>query len=152
MGALLGDDNVIIQSQAIELLMEMISPLMQLPEATSSRQAHLHHKVYECLCSGPFWKNLAKIVAEPHETFPKSHSSSVRILAGAVGWLRPEGGDLPAAGSPPNVRVAAEALQTFLDNAHVPPEIRGVSEDLLQELLDVPVIRADPLRGNELTS
>lgn len=150
--ALLEEDNVIIQSQAIELLMEMLSPLMQLPPATSSRQAHLHHKAYGCLCSGPFWRNIARIIAEPHETFPKSYSSCVRILAGAVGWLRPEGDDVPEAGCPSNVGVAAEAMKQFLDHANVPPEIHGVSEDLLQELLDKPTVRVDPLRDAELAA
>merc|ERR1712087_724714 len=129
---------------------DMLSPLMSLPAATSSRQAHLHHQAYVCLCSGPFWKNLARIVAEPHETFPKSYSSSVRILAGAVGWLRPEGDDIAEAGSIKEARAAAEALQQFLDNGKVPPEIRGISEDLLQELLDKPTVRVDPLRGKDL--
>jgi len=45
---------------------------------------------------------------------------------------------------------AAEALQKFLDGTVVTPDIRGIAEDLLQELQVAPTIRADPLRGQEL--
>jgi len=58
---------------------------------------------------------------------------------------------VPEAGSPPDVADAVSALKHFLEG-RVPttPEIRGLAEDLLQELQGVPTIRSDPLRGAEL--
>merc|ERR1719235_1590704 len=76
---LLGEDHNVIQSQVVELLIELLSPLMSLQAPSSSRQAHLHHQVFLCLRSRAFWKNSARIVAEPHEVFPKSHA--------AFGWF-----------------------------------------------------------------
>mmetsp|Transcript_62672 Transcript_62672/g.177965 ORF Transcript_62672/g.177965 Transcript_62672/m.177965 type:complete len:470 (-) Transcript_62672:46-1455(-) len=148
--ALLTEENNVIQSQAVELLMEMLSPMMTMPKASSARQGHLHHQVFLCLRSGAFWRNFAKIVGEPHELFPKSHAHGIRILGGAVGWLRPEEGEVPQEGAAADVQEAAEALQRFLDGGRVPPELRGLTEDLLQELLDVPLIRDAPLSGADL--
>eukprot|EP00811_Abedinium_folium_P024301 NODE_34129_length_266_cov_3.215827.p3 GENE.NODE_34129_length_266_cov_3.215827~~NODE_34129_length_266_cov_3.215827.p3 ORF type:complete len:70 (+),score=11.78 NODE_34129_length_266_cov_3.215827:3-212(+) len=31
------------------------------------REAHLHHCIYVCLCSGAFWKNLGRILEQPTE-------------------------------------------------------------------------------------
>merc|ERR1719235_2959498 len=79
LAVLLGEDHNVIQSQVVELLIELLSPLMSLQAPSSSRQAHLHHKVFQCLRSRAFWQNSARIVAEPHEVFPKSHA--------AFGWF-----------------------------------------------------------------
>merc|ERR1740138_358183 len=112
----------------------MLSPMVTLPIASSARQRHLQHQVFLCLRSGAFWRHLAAIVAEPDEIFPKSHDHTVRVLAGAVGWLRPDEGEVPEAGSPPDVLDAVAALQRYLEG-RVPatPEVRGLAEDLLQE-------------------
>merc|ERR1719506_3182996 len=91
LAVLLGEDHNVIQSQVVELLIELLSPLMSLQEPSSSRQAHLHHQVFLCLRSKAFWHNSSRIIAEPHEQFPKSHANCVRMLAGAIGWLRPQG-------------------------------------------------------------
>ncbi|CAK0840298.1 unnamed protein product [Prorocentrum cordatum] len=150
--ALLAEDHNVIQSQATELLMEMLSPLMQLPHAGSLRQKHLHHQVYCCLRSQAFWRSFAAIVAEPREVFPNSHANCVRILAGALGWLRPEDGCLPDMAAPPDMREAVRALQQYLGSGPaMKPDTRGVAEDLLQELSGTPLFRADPLpEGPEL--
>jgi len=148
---LLTDDNPVVQSEAVELLMEFLSPQMMLPAAASARQAHLQHQVWRSLVSREFWQNFAKIIGDPAERFPKSHENCVRILAGAVGWLRPEAGAIPEAVAAPDVSEAAEALKAYLESGvGIRPDIRGCTEDLLQELLDVPKIREDPLRGEEL--
>merc|ERR1719235_2135555 len=96
---LLGEEHNVIQSQVVELLIELLSPLMSLQAPSSSRQAHLHHQVFRCLRSRAFWQNSARIVAEPHEVFPRSHANVVRLLAGSIGWLRPEDGVLPESGT-----------------------------------------------------
>jgi len=147
--ALVAEDHPVIQSQAVELLMEMISPLMNLPVVGSIRQAHLHHKVYTCFCSGAFWNNIAYILDKPAEIFPKSHENCVRILAGAVGWLRPEDGTRPGTGISVNMEMAMQALQHFLDaSVLAPPDVCGLAEDLLKELQEVPLIRMDPLQSD----
>jgi len=148
---LLGEDHVVIQSQVVELLMQLLSPLMGLPSMTSSlRQAHLHHQVFVCLRSGDLWRNFAKIIAEPHELFPRSHAHSVKILLGAIGWLHPEPGEISEVGLPDGMHETVEALKRFLDAAVTTPDVRGLAEDLLHELQDSPTVRADPLRGKRL--
>jgi len=128
---------------------------MSLPVATSMRPAHIQHQIYSCLRSGPFWRNLGRILEEPGEVFPKSHASSIRLLAAAVGWLHPQAGPqaetVPEAALPADVKVASAALQGCLDRGlHLAPEIRGAAEDLLEELDPIPSIRSDPLRGEQL--
>lgn len=149
--ALMAEDNNIIQSQAVELLMEMLSPMMTTPAGTATRQAHLSHQVFRCLTSAAFWSNLSKVVAEKHEVFPRSHSYCVRILAGAVGWLRPENPNaVPEAGPPRSMLETTDALKSLLADSVAPPDIRGLAEDLLEELLASPRIREDPQIGEEL--
>jgi len=150
--ALLSEDNPVIKSQAVELLMEFLSPMMEFPEATTSRQSHLHHEVFECLRSESLWQGLANIISEPAEVFPRSHAHSVRILAGAVGWLRPAvANTMPPAKPMPDMTKVIVSLQEFLDGSvRVPPDIRGIAEELLEELQGNLVIRADPLAGDEL--
>lgn len=148
---LLGEDHVVIQSQAVELLLELLSPLMGLPSMTSSlRQAHLHHQVFVCFRSSDLWKNFAKIIAEPHELFPRSHAHSVKILLGAIGWFHPEPGEIAEVGLPDGMHDTVEALKRFLEAGVTTPEVRQLAEDLLRELQDSPTIRADPLRGKRL--
>eukprot|EP00933_Yihiella_yeosuensis_P002103 TRINITY_DN10347_c0_g1_i1.p1 TRINITY_DN10347_c0_g1~~TRINITY_DN10347_c0_g1_i1.p1 ORF type:complete len:471 (+),score=94.72 TRINITY_DN10347_c0_g1_i1:63-1475(+) len=152
---LLGEQNRVVQSQVVELLQEMLSPQISLPTARSSRQAHIQHQVYACLTSTHYWRNLGRIIAEPAEVFPKSHISSMRLLAGAVGWLRLESelGAVPEAGMPSEVKEACDALKQCLDNGPpLPPDVRGLGEDLLEELQSVPTIRPDPLRGEALAN
>jgi len=154
--ALLADQHRVIQSQTVELIMELLSPLMQLPAISSSRQAHLHHQVFVCLRSRSFWANISRIVAEPHEVFPKSHASSVRILAGALGWLRPEESGAkqrPDIEPPPPIEDAREALELFLESPAyraAMPDVRGLAEDLFEELRQGVHCRPDPLKGKEL--
>eukprot|EP00930_Biecheleria_cincta_P045917 TRINITY_DN31641_c0_g1_i1.p1 TRINITY_DN31641_c0_g1~~TRINITY_DN31641_c0_g1_i1.p1 ORF type:complete len:471 (+),score=104.39 TRINITY_DN31641_c0_g1_i1:165-1415(+) len=149
--ALLGEEHRVIQSQAIELLTDFLGPQMSLPAATSSRQAHIQHQIYSCLSSKKFWRNLARILEEPGEVFPKSHTSSIRLLAAAVGWLHHGAETVPEAALPSDVKVASAALQKCLDSGiHLMPEIRGAAEDLLEELNPIPSIRSDPLRGEQL--
>merc|ERR1719506_2767777 len=69
LAVLLGEDHNVIQSQVVELLIELLSPLMSLQEPSSSRQAYLHHQVFLCLRSKAFWQNTARVVREPHEIF-----------------------------------------------------------------------------------
>merc|ERR1712232_732690 len=69
--SLLAEENRIIQSQVIELLMEFVSPLIQLAPARSGRQGHLSQEVFKCLSSKELWQSLSKIIAEPYEVFPK---------------------------------------------------------------------------------
>jgi len=148
---LLGEEHRVIQSQAIELLTEFLSPQMQLQATMSSRQAHIQHQVYLCLKSGAFWRNLGAILEETGEVFPRSHASCIRLLAAAIGWLRPEPGCVPEAGAPPDVSVALAALQQCLEQGPgLAPDVRGCAEDLLEELQEAPTLRTDPLRGQEL--
>lgn len=152
---LLTEDNNVIQSQAVELLMERLSPFMEMKPAGSSRQAHLDHQVFLCLRGSAFWQNLAKIFSQPHEIFPKSHVHTVRMLAGAIGWLRSPEGMMPEVGGPlvPGEEVQ-EALKAFLDNknVHIMPDIQQIAEEMLREFGESPVVRPDPLRGEELRS
>lgn len=151
---LLAEDNAIIKSQALELLIELLSPLMSLQPATSLRQRHLYYQVFLLFRSGPFWKHLAAIITEPAEIFPKSHMNSVRIVAGAIGWLRPmEADSTPEAASIPNGELMESALQAFLDSrVPVPQDIRQLAQDMLLEFRDVPVIRSAPLPSAELST
>jgi len=137
-----------------ELLIELLSPLMGLQAPSSSRQAHLHHKVFQCLRCRAFWKNLAKIVGQAHEVFPRSHANCVRLLAGSIGWLRPQEGMLPEAGTLLGAEDVEEALAELLaSNGSAlasDPEIRPLSEELLKEFKDAPICRSDPLKGEQL--
>eukprot|EP00927_Polykrikos_kofoidii_P010324 TRINITY_DN14364_c0_g2_i1.p1 TRINITY_DN14364_c0_g2~~TRINITY_DN14364_c0_g2_i1.p1 ORF type:complete len:486 (-),score=59.08 TRINITY_DN14364_c0_g2_i1:108-1385(-) len=160
---LLGEDNRVIQSEVVELLIELISPLIITSAATSPRQAHLHHQVYLCLTSPCFWRNVGQILAEPYEVFPKSHASCVRILAGAVGWLRPEvvpseGDDDILVGpksSPLDIGTSLNALQQFVScdafRAAV-PEVQGLAHDLLPEMARGVACRPNPLSGESLST
>merc|ERR1719506_2306975 len=112
---LLGEDHNVIQSQVVELLIELLSPLMQLQSPSSSRQAHLHHKVFQCLRSKAFWSNCAKIIREPHEVFPRSHANCVRLVAGAIGWLRPQDGIAPEAGTLLGSEDVEDALKALVN-------------------------------------
>lgn len=154
LAVLLGEDHNIIQSQAVELLIELLSPLMSNEAPASSRQAHLHHQVYLCLRSKAFWRNISAIVAEPHEVFPRSHANCVRLMAGAIGWLRPQQGVLPESGTLLGAEDVEGALSRLLESngsaLASDPEIRHIVQDLLLDFKDSPVVRADPLRGAEL--
>jgi tetratricopeptide (TPR) repeat protein len=152
---LLGEEHNVIQSQAVELLIELLCPLMSLDAASSSRQAHLHHEVYQCLRCRAFWQNIARIVGEPHELFPKSHANCIRLLAGAIGWLRPqEDGAKPESGSLLGTEEVEEALDGLLKSngsaLSADPETRGLAHDVLMEFKDSLVVRGDPLKGAEL--
>jgi hypothetical protein len=158
---MLGDDHRVIQSQVVELLLDMIAPLIQVPTAGSSRQQHLHHQVYVCMRSASFWKHLSCILAEPHEIFPKSHASCLKLLGGAIGWLRPPapggGVEFPPEplepGLPLNTGDLREALQQFLVSPcykQSMPDIRGLAEDLLAELQRGAISRPDPLAAPAL--
>lgn len=149
--SLLGEENHVIQSQAIELLTDFLEPQMAMQPASSGRQAHLQHHVFLCLSSGPLWRNCAQILAEPGEVFPRSFDSSIRLLAAAIGWLRPQNGQsVPEATVPPEVHEAFQALQRCADGARLGPEMRQVAGELLEELANVPTIRSDPLSGDAL--
>merc|ERR1719265_2747819 len=151
---LLGEDHNVIQSQVVELLIELLSPLMQLQSPSSSRQAHLHHKVFQCLRSKAFWSNCAKIIREPHEVFPRSHANCVRLVAGAIGWLRPQDGIAPEAGTLLGSEDVEDALKALVNSdgsaLASDPQLRGLSEELILEFKEKPVVRSDPLRGAEL--
>eukprot|EP00931_Biecheleriopsis_adriatica_P118781 TRINITY_DN94101_c0_g1_i1.p1 TRINITY_DN94101_c0_g1~~TRINITY_DN94101_c0_g1_i1.p1 ORF type:complete len:476 (+),score=130.17 TRINITY_DN94101_c0_g1_i1:43-1428(+) len=150
--AMLGEENRIIQSQAMELLTEFLQPQMTLEAALSSRQKHLQHEVFLCLKSGALWKNLGSILSEPGEVFPRSHTSSIRLCAAAIGWLRPVDGAVPEAGAPPDVTSVVTAISGVLENGPgLAPDVRGMAEDLIEELVGVPTIRADPLSGAALS-
>lgn len=155
----LGDEHRVIQSQVVELIMEMVSPLLQLPVATSGRQGHIYHQMFLCIFSPVFWRNVSQILLEPHEVFPKSHASCLRILAGAVGWLRPEEPQGAAPGGPAgpalDVSVATHAIQQFTESPAFKaamPDVRGLAEDLLAELQQGVFCRADPLGRAELAA
>lgn len=110
---LVADENPVVQSEAVELLIEMLTPHMQLGSvAASARQSHLHQQIWLCLRSRGFWANFAKIIGDPAEQFPNSHQHSVQLLAGAVGWLKPEEEDLPEAVPPPDVSEAPAPRRT----------------------------------------
>eukprot|EP00928_Gymnodinium_smaydae_P060508 TRINITY_DN441_c0_g1_i1.p1 TRINITY_DN441_c0_g1~~TRINITY_DN441_c0_g1_i1.p1 ORF type:complete len:479 (+),score=96.89 TRINITY_DN441_c0_g1_i1:66-1502(+) len=141
---LLCEDQRVIQSQAMELLLEMLGPLTQMPLATSGRQAHLQHTAYTCLRSSTFWRNVTQILLEPHEIFPKSHANSIRLLAGAFSWLCQPSGAGPEPGAALPTSKVQEALQSFIDGEMYrasTPDIRGAAEDLLEELQGAPVCR-----------
>jgi tetratricopeptide (TPR) repeat protein len=144
----------VIQSQVVELLIELLSPLMSLQEPSSSRQAYLHHQVFLCLRSKAFWQNTARVVREPHEIFPRSHANCVRLMAGAIGWLRPAEGALPEAGTLLGAQDVEQALESLLDSSGSAivsdPELRPLCQELLMEFKGSPIVRADPLRGAEL--
>lgn len=156
LAVLLGEDHAVIQSQAVELIIELLNPLMSLHEPTSARQAHLHHQVFLCLRSRAFWQNTARIVGEPHEVFPRSHANCVRMLAGAIGWLRPQEGTLPESGTLLGAEDVEQALERLLDSSGSAiasdPELRPLSQELLMEFKGIPVVRMDPLRGADLKS
>jgi len=158
LAVMLGEEHRVIQSQVVELLIELISPMMSLQPATSARQSHLHHQVYLCLRSRHLWRNLAKIVAEPHELFPKSHANCIKLIAGAVGWLRPQDGVLPESGTLLGAEEVEDALEHLLDSSgsalNSDPDTRHLAQELLQEFKQQPVIRADPLKpsSSELES
>lgn len=150
---MLAEEHPVIQSQAVELLMEFLGPILEYTGPPSSdRQALLHHEVFSCFMSRHFWMNLAKIIGERHETFPKSHANCIRIMGSAVGWLRPATEDgVPERGLPPDgLEAAQDALQHFLECVPTSPDIRGIAEDLQAGLKEVPRVRADPLQGAEL--
>jgi len=128
---------------------------MSLQPPASSRQAHLHHQVFRCLRSRAFWSNTARIVGEPHELFPRSHANCVRMLAGAIGWLRPqEDGAKPECGTLLGQEDVEDALTRLLDSSGSAlasdPEIRNLATELQREFQDNPVVRSDPLKGAEL--
>lgn len=149
--ALLGEDQVVIQSEAVELILELLSPLITVQTIASERQAHLHHQIHAALTSREFWRNVGRIVAAPAELFPRSHANCIRILAGAVGWLRPAtNGPMPEEGARLQADEAAEALQLFLEKGtsiRVEPDVRGIAEDLLHEMQDAPLARPSPLQS-----
>eukprot|EP00747_Dinoflagellata_sp_TGD_P167641 gnl/TRDRNA2_/TRDRNA2_192377_c0_seq1.p1 gnl/TRDRNA2_/TRDRNA2_192377_c0~~gnl/TRDRNA2_/TRDRNA2_192377_c0_seq1.p1 ORF type:complete len:471 (+),score=104.00 gnl/TRDRNA2_/TRDRNA2_192377_c0_seq1:98-1510(+) len=148
---LLAEDHNVVQSQAVELLIELLSPLLTNQPATSVRKTHLYHQAFLCLRSRAFFDAVARVVSEPYEIFPKSHSNCVRLLAGALAWLRPEDGAIAEAGVLPDGVDICDALRKFLEgNVPVEPDIRYVGENLLGELEAVPPMRTDPLRGEEL--
>lgn len=104
---------------------------------------------------------MARIVGEPHELFPKSHSNCVRLMGGAIGWLRPEQGEgvppvLPASGTLLGAEDAEEALGRLLESngsaMASDPELRHLAEDVLKEFKESLVVRDDPLKGAELAA
>lgn len=154
LAVLLGEDHPVIQSQCVDILLELLSPLMSLHAATSSRQEHLHHQVFQCLKSRSYWSNIAKIIGEPNEVFPRSHAHCLRLLLGAIAWLRPAEGALPESGTLLGADDAEDALGRVLESSGnalaTHPEARHWAEDVLMELKGQPVIRTDPLKGSEL--
>jgi len=150
--SLLGEENRVIQSQAIELLHDFLAPHMAMQPASSGRQAHLQHHVFLCLSSGKLWQYCGLILSEPGEVFPKSYSSSIQLLAAAIGWLRPQTGhEVAEATVPPEVKGAMTALQRCAKGSTpLAPEMRQVAEELLEELADLPTIRSDPMSGEAL--
>lgn len=151
--SLLAEDNNIIQSEALELLIEMLSPMMLQHATTSARTAHLHHEVYSCFCSASFWKNLGEILLQPAEVFPKSHDNAVRVMAGALAWLRPEEGGAHIQGAPlAGINHAEEGLKTFLSSdMRINPEVQSLVENMLEDLTVQPLIRPDPLLGFQVS-
>lgn len=155
LAVLLAEDHEVIRAQVVELLLELISPFMSLQQAETSRQSHLHHQIFLCLRSRPFWRNLGQIIALPNEQFPKSHTNCLKILAGAIGWLRPQNGELPESGTSLNVQGCEDAIAAVIQgdgNALADPETRYLAQEMLSELKQIPVCRVDPLRGAELES
>jgi len=150
--SLLGEENRVIQSQAIELLHDFLAPHMTLQPASSGRQAHLQHHVFLCLSSGKLWQHCGQILSEPGEVFPKSYTSSIQLLASAVGWLRPQTGHtVPEATVPPEAKGAIAGLQSCTKGGNsLAPEMRAVAQDLMEELADMPTIRSDPMSGEAL--
>jgi hypothetical protein len=154
---LLGEDHNVIQSQVIELLIELLSPMMSLQPASSSRQSHLYHQVYRCLRSASFWQNIAKIIGEPHELFPKSHANCIKLIAGAVGWLRPPEGVLPESGTLLGAQDVEDSLERLLASSgsalsNSDPETRHLAQELISEFKQQPVVRADPMKKSEVES
>lgn len=66
LASLLGEENAVIQSQAMELLTDFLQPFMAMPVATG-RQQHLLHQVFRCLSSSRLWRNCAQILSQPGE-------------------------------------------------------------------------------------
>ncbi|CAK9100447.1 Hypothetical protein SCF082_LOCUS47006 [Durusdinium trenchii] len=124
-------ENHVIQSQAIELLTDFLEPQMAMQPASSGRQAReseLRTALAE-LCADPrrAWRGRAAV-------FPRSFDSSIRLLAAAIGWLRPQNGQsVPEATVPPEVHEAFQALQRCADGARLGPEMRQVAGELLEE-------------------
>lgn len=148
---LLCEDHRVIQSQAVELLQELVAPFMEMTPATSSRQLHLHYQVYDCFRSDSFWRYLGRIIQEPGEVFPKSHSCCVRLMAGAIGWLRPPPEVIPEAGSLPDFSEAILGLQRVANGiVQLAPDVRGFAEELLAELVGGPLLRPAPMKGEAL--
>jgi len=144
---LLAEEHNIIQSQAVELLLETLSPIMMLQPAIGMHQELIYHQVYLCLRAPAFFRNIGKIIFEPFELFPKSHENCLKLMAGAVGWLRPqEEGAAMQEGNFPADSEVCNALQAFIDgNVRVHPQVRGLAEELLLELREKPPIRCDPM-------
>eukprot|EP00439_Symbiodinium_sp_Y106_P035598 s1839_g4.t1 len=149
---LLGEDNPYIQSQAMELLTDFLGPLMTSSASGSIRQAHLHHQMYLCLKAGALFQRAADILNQPGEVFPRSYTSSIRLLAGAIGWLRPMGDDVPEATVPPEAAAAVAALQHCIGRSQgaLAPDIRSTAEAVMEELAGSPTIRSAPLSGDAL--
>lgn len=149
--ALLVEDHPVVQSQGIEMLAEMISPLMQSSGGSSSRQAHLLHQVHRCLHDPALWRNTAAILVVPHEIFPNSHAACLKILAGAIAWLRPAtaAGEAAEPRQPLHTGDLLESLQQFLDGDGYKAtslEFRGLADELAEELRKgSPACRPDPL-------
>ncbi|CAL1132521.1 unnamed protein product [Cladocopium goreaui] len=87
------------------------------------------------LSSGKLWQYCGLILSEPGEVFPKSYSSSIQLLAAAIGWLRPQTGhEVAEATVPPEVKGAMTALQRCAKGSTpLAPEMRQVAEELLEE-------------------
>lgn len=154
LAVLLGEDHPVIQSQCVDILMELLSPLMSLQAASSSRQEHIHHQVFLCLRSRSYWSHIARIIREPNELFPRSHAHCLRLLLGAIAWLKPSDGALPESGTLLGADETEDALSFLLQNPGnalaTHPEARHWAEDVLMELKGQPVIRTDPLKGADL--
>ncbi|CAJ1443263.1 unnamed protein product, partial [Effrenium voratum] len=145
----LGEENRVIQSQAMELLTDFLEPQMQMLQPAAGRQAHLQHQIFHCLRSAAFWQNLSQILLEPGEVFPRSFASSIRLMAGSIGWLAGVQVQAPeTAEAKLEVQNAAAAVQQVMPKLQ--PELRGLAEDLIEELSRVPAIRSDPLCGEAL--
>mmetsp|Transcript_33294 Transcript_33294/g.74852 ORF Transcript_33294/g.74852 Transcript_33294/m.74852 type:complete len:446 (-) Transcript_33294:29-1366(-) len=149
---LLGEDNPYIQSQAMELLTDFLAPQMSSTAAASPRQAHLQHNIFLCLKSGELYKNVADILSQPGEVFPRSFASSIRLLAGAVGWLRPMDDAVPEGTVPPEAAACVAALQRCVSESQgaLAPDVRSTAEALMEDLARNPTVRSDPLSGEAL--
>mmetsp|Transcript_7493 Transcript_7493/g.13453 ORF Transcript_7493/g.13453 Transcript_7493/m.13453 type:complete len:453 (+) Transcript_7493:74-1432(+) len=151
--SLLGEENNVIQSEAVELMMQLLDPLLKVQTASSKRQQLFHHEVFTCFCSGTFWLNCARILAEPAEVFPKSHENLLWLVSCAVGWLRPleDASALPKVPPPGEVSEVKSALKAYLAGTMPKrPDLMQIATDLLADLQEGLHVRQPPLSEKDL--